>query len=156
MDLGFKIIKCGDCHLGIWLQTSNEIPEDGFDESLQTIARVKREVNGDVSRLRFLSVTDGGAPNSTQRRQLLSDLLEGKAIAAGISAVLQNPIKRGIATAILWLNPNFRAYLPNQYSEAFKHLGLEDYSSQIFTALTELQGHTEPVKTLELMLEART
>lgn len=154
MDLVFDIVQCGDLHVLTWLQTTVDTTGEAWAASTKRVAEKKREVKGDISKLRVLAVTDGGAPGTMQRRELFTELLEGQVIGVGITTVLNNPIKRGIVTAILWLNPKFNAYNPDRYREAFAHIHVEPHAETLLRALQRMQEGMSPVNTLQQMLKA--
>lgn len=153
MEMSFSIVRCGDVHLTLWLHTPQDPPANEWTAAIEQITELKRKLGG-VSNIRTLAVTDGGAPNATQRGELFTDLLEGQARSAAVSTVLSNRLKRGIATAVFWLNPNFKAFPPEEFRRALDHLGLEGEASKILTALQELQKSIPTNKTLEAILKA--
>jgi hypothetical protein len=75
----------------------------------------------DLTKFRGLSFSDGGAPNSTQRR-LMNDTLGGK---SPLSAVVTNSaMARGVVTAMGWFNPNIKAFSPTELDEALRFLNV--------------------------------
>jgi hypothetical protein len=70
-----------------------------------------------------------------------------------LSTVLSNRLKRGIATAVSWLNPNFRAYPPSEYRLALEHLDLEDHAQQVLAELVRL-NRVVPTRTFEAARDA--
>jgi len=75
----------------------------------------------DVERLRTVVFTDGGAPNSEQRK-LVNRALGGKTSVGGI--VTGNVVVRSAVTALSWFNPKIKAFSPERTEEAFQHVGL--------------------------------
>ena len=151
MEMGLTIVKSGHLRVALWLHTENDPPQDQWAAAMARLAETKKEVGGDVSRIVMLVCTDGGAPDAVMRRELFTDLLEGKVKTSAITTVLSNRLKRGITTAILWLNPNFRAFGPDQLQQALEHLEVAHHGPQLLAALRELQKSVSPTKTLPLL-----
>jgi hypothetical protein len=75
----------------------------------------------DPEKLRSIAFTDGGAPNTAQRKALNS-ILEGKTTLAAV--VSPSSMVRGVVTALSWFNAKIRVFRPDEVEEAFKHLGV--------------------------------
>lgn len=143
--MAMSFVSCGDIEAAIWLHTADDPDQAQWTQAVERITEVKHKRNLDVSMIRTLVITDGGAPNTVQRGQLLSDALEGKATSAVVTTVLSNRLKRGIATAISWLNPSFRAFLPEEFDAALIHLDLVPHRDQLLAELESLQAKLPPV-----------
>ncbi len=154
MNMAMSIVTCGDLDVTVWLHTEQDPDQTLWNQAVKKITDLKKK-RPDVSRIRTLAVTDGGAPNSIQRGQLFADVLEGKATSAVVTTILSNPLKRGVATAISWLNPSFRAFQPEDMAGAFNHLQLTEHVDTIIEELVRLQKSLPPVKTLSLMQAQR-
>lgn len=151
MDFAYSTVTCGDLHLLLWLHTDKDPTADEWSAALEDVSAVKARV-GDLDRLRGMAISDGGAPNSIQRQELFVGLLESRMKSTAVSDVLQNPIKRGILTAINWLNPNFRAFPTAQLDRALAHLDLQDHVPTLLAALRDLKGQVKPIASLEAIL----
>jgi hypothetical protein len=154
-EMGMTIVNCGDYHLSVWLHTRVNPPLEGWAEGVERVAELKRQLGGDVSKMLVLALSDGGAPNPVQRRQLFIDVLEGKSKAAALSCQLSHRWLRSIATAITWLSPNFSAFPPEQFDLALKHLELQAYHETIIGGLLELQKSVQPIETLAMVSNRR-
>ncbi len=75
-------------------------------------------------------------------------------MSAGISTVLSNPIKRGIATAIGWINPGFKAVMPSEWRDALRHVNLEGQIKPILFEFERVQRHLPPVTSLGVLIAA--
>jgi hypothetical protein len=151
ITMAMTIVPCGECYVSLWLHTAENPSTELWNEGMERIAEVKKRLGGDPSKVRTLAISDGGSPNAVQRNQLFIDLLEGKSKVAGVSAQLSNGLLRGVATAIAWLNPNFRAFGPDQFGLALEHLELSEYRAEIVAALQELQKSIEPIRTMAIV-----
>jgi hypothetical protein len=68
-----------------------------------------------------LAFTDGGAPDSKQRK-LLNDVLGGRPrIAAVVSG---STLVRSVVTALTWFNPDVKAFSPDRVNDAYAYLKL--------------------------------
>ncbi|HKY37780.1 MAG TPA: hypothetical protein VJN18_17680 [Polyangiaceae bacterium] len=137
----------------VWLHPVSDPPPTEWDACMARIEQLKVELQGDLDRLRLLVVSDGGAPNAQQRTRLFSDLMEGRSRDAVVTCSLSNPIKRAIAATIGWLNPEFRAFDPDQAVQALEHIRCTAPAEQdaIWDALVGLQHQLPPNQTLQLM-----
>lgn len=154
MEMAFKIVSLGGSHVLLWLHTSHDPPPNEWADALVEIDALRQRLGNEISRVRSLAITDGGAPNSAQRQQLYIESLASKTISsAAVSTVLRNPVKRSIVTAILWLNPNFKAFPPDQFALALEHLGLGEHANGLLAELRVLQQRVSPSETLQLIQE---
>ncbi|WP_146660969.1 hypothetical protein [Enhygromyxa salina] len=149
--MGLKIVSCDNLRVALWLHTEQDPPAELWTSAIEQLSALKQELRGDVSSLRMLVITDGGAPNALQRSALFTQLLEGKVKSAVVTTVLANRFKRGIATAIFWLNPNFRAFGPDQLDQALAHLDLDGHGERLIEQLREVQRSVAPTKTLPML-----
>jgi hypothetical protein len=97
-------------------------------------------------------VSDGGAPNVSQRSRSLHEVQGGQpSKIAVVTTVLANPIKRGVATALSWVNPSIRFYEPSGVAKALQYLDIVDHASSVKTGLEKLELELGIVKALRLM-----
>jgi hypothetical protein len=75
----------------------------------------------DPAKLRTLVFTDGGAPNSPQRKEV-NDVLGGRASRGAI--VSASAIVRGAVMALSWFNPLIRAFPPTELEDALRYLSV--------------------------------
>jgi hypothetical protein len=151
MEMAFKIVAHGGCHVLLWLHTSRDPPANEWMSALAEVDALRQQL-GQLSTVRSLAITDGGAPNAVQRQQLYIESLASKTISsAAVSTVLRNPVKRSIVTAILWLNPNFRAFPPERFTMALEHLSLGGSADVMMRELHGLQEQLPPSETLQLI-----
>lgn len=149
MQMAMAIVTVGELDTLLWLHTEVDPPQDEFAGAVAQVGVLKRN-KGDLSRLRSLVLTDGGAPNAAQRAQLMLEVFEGNVKSAVVTTVLNNRLKRGIATAISWINPSFRAYSPEQFEVALSYLDLAVHKAALLAGFQELQKKLPKNKTLEL------
>ncbi len=75
----------------------------------------------DPAKLRTLVFTDGGAPNSPQRKEVTAALGGHPSRGAIVSASM---IVRGAVSALGWFNPLIRAFPPTDIEGALQYLGV--------------------------------
>lgn len=73
---------------------------------------------------RILVVSEGGAPNATQRQQLI-DLLHDVRVPTAI--LTTSWIMRGSGAAVSWFNRSLRVFGPNAIEQALEHLQLTQW-----------------------------
>ena len=106
------------------------------DEEWEAYVSVIRSVK-DLSKLRCIAFTDGGAPNSSQRK-LLNEALKNRPLQA--AAVSSSTLVRGVVTALNWFNPLVRAFAPERLGEAYQYLKLSrEEVSAVNKAISALQ-----------------
>jgi hypothetical protein len=75
--------------------------------------------HADLNRFRGLTFTDGGAPNTAQRRRLTA-LVGGRPLHAAV--VTGSPVVRGVVTALRWSIPEMKTFPPDRLFEALAYL----------------------------------
>lgn len=78
--------------------------------------------------MRTLVLTDGGGPDSVQRKTLI-DFMKGKPTLTCM--VSGNPIVRGLTTALSWFNPQIKSFAPDRVDEALHYLNVPPESSSM-------------------------
>jgi hypothetical protein len=145
------VAKFDDRQVVFWLHTKEDPPQQPWEDALKMLSDIAKKI-GDRSKLVSICVTDGGAPNTLQRRQF-NEALEGGVQSAVVTTVLSNPIKRGVATALLCLNPGCRAVQPSDFDRALQYLSLEDRKPAIIAEFRRLQANLPPNESLKLIFD---
>jgi hypothetical protein len=107
------------------------------DEWFAYVSEIKRQGN---ELLPQVVLTDGGRPNSVQRK-MLTDVLAGRGMK--VAVLSKSTLVRGVVTAISWFNRDIRPFEVHELHEALGYLGVS--SSQralVESVLTTLRGHT--------------
>jgi hypothetical protein len=150
MNTAISVVTCGQLEVTVWLHTKQDPTPAEWAQGVAETVRAKDRLKGDLSRMRLIAITDGGAPNATQRGELI-DVTRDQVKFAAVSIALSNPLKRGITTAISWLNPLFRAFPPDKFDNALSHLNLNDHRALILAELKHMQLKLDPNETLRLL-----
>jgi hypothetical protein len=155
-EMGFQLIRVANLDLEIWLHTDNEPKPSEWTRACRVVTDFVGAKNGDVSSHRRFVVSDGGAPSAMQRKVLFQDAVQGRPVPTAVVTTIlrRDPVKRGIATAIRWLNPEFRIFEPHEILLALDHIGVSlALCDSLWTALTEMQRALPANGTLRLVAE---
>jgi hypothetical protein len=127
MKMGAKLVAVGDLQVGVWLHAASDPAAEEWSASCHNVADFGKANGGDFTRFRALFVTDGGTPDARQRKELFRDALGGYPAKMSIitEAVATSALKRGIATALGWMNPNFRVFEPTELGLALEHIDID-------------------------------
>jgi len=151
--MGSSAISLSGLDVVVALHTQQDPQSEEWTEYIDLLVKLKKKSAGDVSRIRNIVVSDGGGPNAKQRAQMQTEVYLGEpSKVAAITNALSNPLKRGVATAVSWLNPGFLALTPEKWRDALRHVGLEVESRSILQELERLQRKLPPVNSLALIL----
>ena len=99
--------------LMITINTSRPPTDEEWNDYVETYRKRGPET------LRTLVFTDGGAPNSAQRKKV-NEMLDGKTTRAAV--ISPNSMVRGVVTALSWFNPKIKVFAPEQLDDAFRYL----------------------------------
>jgi hypothetical protein len=147
--MSFSVEDFGRLSVIVVMHTAATPPLPDWARFEEEIKRHKRQSGADFQRLRSLVISDGGAPTTQQRHEMLTVIWEGRPMkGALLTNSLKNPIKRGIATALTWLNPNFKICVPTDFRGALVHLELLDGLERCWDACRRLQSEMPRLETL--------
>jgi hypothetical protein len=133
---------------------NNLAPEDeAWDEYLQRGERILKELNGDLSRMRVLTITDGGAPNVAQRNRLRASAGGGKIKSSVISDSMLVRVVVAIFSVFL---DGVRVYRPTDWVNAFGNLELPpERHVEMTNVLRRLRTRLGTVRSLDPMLDGQ-
>jgi hypothetical protein len=154
MNMGSQIVAIGGLRVGVWLHTHTDPTQAEWAASCEHLAGWLKSHRDGLEVFRVFVVTDGGTPDARQRRELYKDTLNSYAtpVAVVSEVVAQSPLKRGIATALSWMNPNVRVFDPTDVFSALEHVGLEaDRMGALLACLEALQVDLEPNTSLNVI-----
>jgi hypothetical protein len=152
MDMSFTTLERARHRLVLVLHTAENPSLLEWAEYEAELRRLKHLGGGDSASILNLVVSDGGAPNTTQRSAFQNDIFGGKAAqVALLTNSLSNPVKRGIAKAITWLNPGFRIFEPDDLPGALDYLESSEAFDDVWRGYCALQARMPPVETLAVI-----
>jgi hypothetical protein len=152
MELAMDIVELEGFMVVLWPHTSTDPPQWEWDAAMQRISDYIREHHVGLHTVRGLVFSDGATPNAKQRASLRAPMAKGK--SAIITTVLTNPMKRGIATALMWIFPSFAFFEPRQTKAALQYLDLDGQLQVLWKHFAALQQRLPPNATLELVAQA--
>jgi hypothetical protein len=156
MDTRLRLIHLDTLEVAVWLNATKDPPPAQWTESCAKLADAIRAANGDLSIYRIFVVSDGGSPSSAQRKELFEETLQGYPVPTAVvtTAMLTNPVRRGMAAALHVLKPHYRVFEPKHALLAVDHVGVPRASfDPIWRSLRFLQESLPPVGALRLIGE---
>jgi len=131
-EMTTSILPHPELQVVLWLHTELDPPDPQWSAAIQPLVRERRARGLTPSQLRYIVISDGGAPSATQRAELFRELHEGQPVrVAAVTLALSNPVTRGIATAVSWVNPGLRFFQPARFQDALTYLDLRDLRREI-------------------------
>jgi hypothetical protein len=147
MELAFKVVERHGVRVALCLHTINPPPQHEWDAVMHELGHAGPQSQPP----RLLVVTDGGAPDAKQRSQL-RDLWNGQSIK--VSAIVPgygNAVKRGVMTALSWLNANLKFFTPDEVEAALSHVDLSGELPGLWQDWLAIQRLLPPVRALRLI-----
>src|SRR5580658_6289461 len=156
MELAVRLVKTEKLDVLVWLCSANDLPSAEWSRACEVLREIVHRKAGDLSSFREFVVTDGAAPDAVQRKEYQVAYGGYSGITAVVTTVVAtNPFKRGIATAMSWMNPNIRFFAPRDIHRSFNHVGLAHTGfDPIWAALQGLKTDLPPNRTLPLIARA--
>lgn len=153
MECGNSVAELGGLVVGTMLVSELDPPNAEWDLALDQLVRYLHRHAVPAERVRLLTITQGGTP-STRQRAGLKVAFDGKHPKVGvISGALDSPLKRGMATAIQWINPQVALFGPEQAREALAYLNLEHATDLVLKQLLELEKQMRPLRVMRTVAE---
>ena len=150
MEMAITGLRAGRLLVFVWLHTQNDPTDQEWDTAFEAMRTRLSKEGVSLTEVRSLVISDGGAPGGVQRARIGREF---PTKASVITTVLSNPVKRGIATALSWVNPRSFFASPKEARRALEHLDLGDQWDVLAPAFLELQAKLPPNHTLELVAE---
>ena len=154
MGTRLRLIQLDTLEVAVWLNATTDPSPHAWTESCAKLASSVRAANDDFSIYRIFVVSDGGSPSSAQRKELFEGTLRGYPVPTAVvtTAMLTNPVRRGMAAAVHMLKPHYRVFEPKDAPLAVGHIGVPRAKfDPIWRTLRYLQESLPPVGTLQLI-----
>jgi hypothetical protein len=151
MEVAITGLRVGGLLVFLWLHTANDPSDDEWDHAFELMSAMRRKEGLHFADVRVLIISDGGAPGGVQRARIARDFPFKSSV---ITTVLADPIKRGIATALSWINPRFYFGAPKDARRALEHLDLRDRWNALWPVFIEMQKQLPKIEALGLATDA--
>ena len=153
MECAQSLFEVGELVVGAMLVSELDPPHREWDRALEDLLHYLEQHAIDTEHVRMLSITQGGSPDTRQRAGL-KKAFEGRHPKVGvISAALDSPLKRGIATAIQWINPQVALFAPEQARAALTYLDLEHAAEKILEEYAALERRIRPLPVMQAVAQ---
>ena len=153
MEMAFTTLTRGRVRLVLCLHTSEDPPAAEWQHMLSQLVFVLAETP-DTRFVRMLVVTGGGGPDAKQRAQLRDVWADRDIKVSVLIPGRANPLKRGLMTALSWINPAMAFYTPEQLRHALAHLDQEQELAALWPELCALQAQLDTVPTLQRIAQS--
>ena len=125
---GCMVIYCG----------SQPLSDAGWDMHLEQV----RSAANRQSDLKLLVINEGGRPSKAQQARL-AEVVSGHEWAAAV--VSSRIAVRFIVSSLSLVKPNLGCFTPDQMTDAFEHLGIEEHArASVLQAIERLRLHVHP------------
>jgi hypothetical protein len=148
-EFAASVIQHEELFVVLWLHTAKDPPLGEWATMLEELSELRRARQLPLERIRQLVVSDGGAPNALQRTSFAQEF--ARFPLAVITPMAMNPLKRGIITALSWMNPCIRLYEPRGFSNALDYLELSGARRAVWEEYQKLALRVKPQITLKLI-----
>jgi hypothetical protein len=140
--------RLGGLAVSVWLHTEEDPLDAEWQSGLDQMHAMVLGIGNELHRLRNFVISDGGAPSAAQRKELNGRIYRNIPSKLGVITPLHSPLKRGIATAIAWMNPAFKAAPVENWREVLRHLDLDGETATLLAICRDLQKNIPVLKTL--------
>jgi hypothetical protein len=150
----YELVSIQGLEVALWLHAAADPDNSDWNQACAEIdAHVQKQ--GYLNH-RAIVVSDGGAPNAAQRKKLFSDSYKNHPLKMSVfTYALSSPFKRGIATAIMWLNPALSFQTPEEIGRGLEHIDLPRHGELILQRFAGLQKKMPPVMALSALARAQ-
>lgn len=116
--------------VGTLIITVHTAQAPSAEEWAEYVKELKKVSGGvkDYTQLRNIVFTDGGAPNSAQRKAV-NDIVSSRSVTSAI--VSSSSLVRSVVTAFSWFNSLIKVYAPEEVDDAYRHLRLSSYEIEL-------------------------
>jgi hypothetical protein len=153
MECGNSVVELGELVLGTMLVSELDPPTPEWDQAIERLLRYLQRHETPVERLRLLTITQGGSPTTRQRAELKVAFEGRHPKVSVISTALDSPLKRGIATALQWINPRVGLFAPNQALEALEYLDLLHAQDKVLELFLGLEQQMRPLPVMRVFAQ---
>jgi hypothetical protein len=134
-----KIVRVGSQDLVIWLHTAVDPSDTEWQAQFVELRHFLDSKSGGSTGVRGFAVSDGGGPNAKARHEINKVIFKDGLKLGAVSNVFSNPLKRGVVTAISWLNPQFKALQPREGARILEYLDCQAHTAEVWNCLQSMQ-----------------
>jgi hypothetical protein len=143
-----NVLLLGDVITGLMLIGPLDPLDSEFTHVMDSLSDTMARAGAQLERVRLMTITDGGAPTVRQRARI-SQWLGGRQMKVSIvSRDYDNPIKRGITTAVQWINPALGFFRPTEIRRAIAHVDLTSEVPRIWKEYEALEARLGPLQVM--------
>ncbi|MEY4515085.1 MAG: hypothetical protein RLZZ450_7207 [Pseudomonadota bacterium] len=144
-----KVVTFGDIVVGLMLIGPRDPADSEFFAVMDSLSQNMGQVGPKLERVRLMTITDGGAPTVRQRAKI-SEWLAGRRMkVCVVSRAYDNPIKRGITTAVQWINPDLGFFRPPEIRLAVAHVDLAAELGRVWSEYQLLEKRLGPLPVMK-------
>jgi hypothetical protein len=130
------------------------IEDASWDEYLNRGERIFKSVGGDLSKMRWLTITDGAAPNAAQRNRLRTRVGGGSTTT---SVITESMVVRAVIGIFSVFIRGLRVFHPNDWESAFRYIEVPpDRQEELKNLLRTLREKVGGVRSLDPMLDNKS
>ncbi|AKF09017.1 hypothetical protein [Sandaracinus amylolyticus] len=132
----------GGRELVVAMHTTLPPSEEEWNAWVALLEERSRAVDWDLERIGNLAITDGGAPDMTQRAPVNALIAQGRTYP-NVALVTVSTVVRTVARAFTLFNPRFAVFVPGHIGDALAWLGVEPGNEgAILDALVDIERDT--------------
>ncbi|HEX5658921.1 MAG TPA: hypothetical protein VFX59_17120 [Polyangiales bacterium] len=139
----------GDVVAGLMLIGPRDPADSDFFGMMDSLSQTMSHVGARLERVRLMTITDGGAPTVRQRAKISAWLAGRRMKVCVVSSAYDNPIKRGITTAVQWINPDLGFFRPTEIRQALAHVDLTSALGRIWSEYRSLETRLGPLPVMK-------
>lgn len=143
MALGFQIANIGNYDVLTWVHDKDSPSDSEWAATVEQVRHIVQK-RGGVTTLRTIVTSQGGGPSTVQRNLLFRETYQGKPVKVAVfDPAFNNPILRGIVTAVMWINPGVKPFKLDDWKKGLEHVDLL-HEKKALASLLDAVGKTMP------------
>lgn len=153
------VVRVDSLDIVIWFHSAADPAETEWHLEMAAASERLRSLGSILPNRRGLVVSDLGAPNTRQRGEVRRDIwgdMPGGARATAFTPMLDSAVKRGVAQALMWMQPALKFMNAEDWNKGLQHLGLDtpEASRVLIRELHTLQQRMPPNQVFKRILQA--
>lgn len=154
-----SVVRIESLDVVIWFHSAADVSQAEWDVEMLAATQRLKSLGGVVRNRRGLVVSDLGAPNTRQRGEVRTKIWEdlpGGSNATAFTPMLDSAVKKGIAQALMWMQPSLKFMGAEDWHQGLRHVGLDTPAASrlLIDELHKLQQRMPPNRIFERILLA--